>query len=109
MNDIHFRFMTLMGQLSARLTARQTAWFLNCQIHDIPGLVAAKLLKPLGNPSPNSIKHYATADLMELTKDRNWMARVSNSIYQHWKRKNTSKSDFARGTGRLLIAHEINL
>jgi hypothetical protein len=29
----------------ARLTAEQAAWVLNCQPHDIPILVAAKLLK----------------------------------------------------------------
>ncbi len=37
----------LLGQLPARLTAEQAAWVLNCQVHDIPALVAAKLLKPL--------------------------------------------------------------
>ena len=43
--------MRLLGQLPARLTAEQAAWVLNCQRHDVPVLVAARLLKPLGNPS----------------------------------------------------------
>ncbi len=78
----------LLGQLPARLTAEQAAWVLNCQPHDIPALVGAKLLKPLGNPPPNGGKFFATADLLEAIKDRNWLVRMSATIYQHWQKKN---------------------
>ena len=61
--------------------------------HDIPALVAAKLLKPLGNPAANSIKFFATADLLESIKDRNWLVRVSATIYQHWHKKNAVKKN----------------
>lgn len=81
----------LLGQLPARLTAEQTAWVLNCQVHDIPALVAAKLIKPLGNPPANGIKFFATADVLEAGKDRNWLVRVSATIYQHWQKKNAHK------------------
>jgi hypothetical protein len=37
--------------------AEQAAWVLNCQPHDVPILVAALLLKPLGNPPPHSVKY----------------------------------------------------
>jgi len=47
MRDDQHQFLMLLGQLPARLTAEQAAWVLNCQVHDIPALVAAKLLKPL--------------------------------------------------------------
>jgi hypothetical protein len=90
MRDEQHQFLMLLGQLPARLTAEQAAWVLNCQPHDIPALVAAKLIKPLGNPAPNSIKFFCTADLLESSKDRNWLVRVSTTIYQHWHRKNTS-------------------
>jgi hypothetical protein len=76
-------------QWPARLTAEQAAWVLNCQPHDIPPLVAAKLLKPLGNPPANGIKYFATADLLENIKDRHWLVRMSATIYQHWHAKNT--------------------
>jgi len=81
----------LHGQLPARLTAEQAAWVLDCQPHDVPALVAAKLLKPLGNPPANGIKFFATADLLEQIKDRNWLVRVSATIYQHWHAKNARK------------------
>ena len=77
MRDEQHQFLTVLGQLPARLTAEQAAWVLNCQPHDIPALVAAKLIKPLGNPPANGIKFFATADLLEAVKDRNWLVRVS--------------------------------
>ena len=70
MREDQQQFLRLLGQLPARLTAEQAAWVLNCQPHDIPVLVAAKLLKPLGNPPANGIKFFATADLLEAVKDR---------------------------------------
>jgi hypothetical protein len=88
MHDDQHRFLMLLGQLPARLTAEQAAWVLNCQSHDIPALVAAKLIKPLGNPPANGIKFFATADLLKNTKDRHWLVRLSATIYQHWQKKN---------------------
>ena len=79
----------LLGQLPARLTAEQAAWVLNCQPHDIPALIAARLIKPLGNPPANGSKYFATADVLESVKDRNWLQRMSATIYQHWHKKNT--------------------
>jgi hypothetical protein len=95
MRDDQHRFLMLLGQLPARLTAEQTAWVLNCQTHDIPALVAAKLIKPLGNPPANGIKFFATADLLEASKDRHWLARMSATIYQHWQKKNARQKEHA--------------
>jgi len=38
--------------------------------HDVPILVAARLLKPLGNPQKNGIKFFATAELLELSSKK---------------------------------------
>lgn len=65
------------NDMEARLTAEQVAWVLNCQPHDVPVMVAAKLLKPVGNPPANSVKVYATLELLEQVKDRGWLARVT--------------------------------
>jgi hypothetical protein len=91
MREDQHRFLTLLGQLPARLTAEQAAWVLNCQPHDVPVLVAARLLKPLGNPPPNSVKYFAALELLDQTKDRVWPARVTNALNQHWQRKNAAK------------------
>lgn len=91
MRDEQHKFLMLLGQLPARLTAEQAAWVLNCQEHDVPALVAAKLLKPLGNPPVNGIKYFATAEVLEDSKGRHWLVRVSAAIYQHWQKKNAPK------------------
>ena len=83
MRDDQHRFLLLLGQLPARLTAEQAAWVINCQPHDVPALVSTRLLKPLGNPPANGIKYFATADLLELMKDRNWLVRVTSAINHH--------------------------
>ena len=83
--------MSLLRQLPARLTAEQAAWVLNCQPHDMPILVSSRLLRPLGNPPSNGIKFFATADVLELMKDRAWLTKVTNTINQHWHRQNSRK------------------
>jgi len=82
---------TFRPQLPARLTAKQAAWVLNCQPHDVPILVAARLLKPLGNPPPNSVKFFAPSELLELVEHRAWLAKVTNALNQHWQRRNAAK------------------
>ena len=91
MREDQHRFLTLLGQLPARLTAEQTAWVLNCQAHDVPILVGARLLKPLGNPPPNSVKYFAALEVIEQGKDRTWLAKVTNALNQHWQIKNAAK------------------
>ena len=78
----------LLGQLPARLTAEQVAWTLNCQAHDIPILVSARLLKPLGSPQANAVKFFSTADLLELSKDRAWLVKATNAVSNHWRGQN---------------------
>lgn len=97
MKEEQQRFLALLGQLPARLTAEQTGWVLNCQPHDIPALVSLRLLKPLGNPSQNGIKFFATAEILESAKDKSWLTKVTNAINHHWQRQNArKKACFAR-------------
>ena len=82
----------ILGKLPARLNVEQVSWVLNCQPHDVPILVVAKLLRPLGTPALNSIKYFAAAEILELSNDRTWLARFTNAIGQHWKEKNFQKN-----------------
>jgi hypothetical protein len=77
--------------LPARLDVLETSWFLGFKPHDIPVLSGAGLLKPLGNPARNCIKHYATEKLQQLRRDEKWLARASEVIRQHWHVKNGRK------------------
>jgi hypothetical protein len=100
MKDDQQKFLSVFGKPPARLVAEQVAWVLNCQPYDIPILVAARLLKPLGTPAPNGIKFFATSDVLELSEDRTWLAKATNTITQHWRAKNARNQgqigDFAR-------------
>jgi len=64
---------------------------LNCQSHDVPILVAARILKPLGNPRQNGIKFFATTELLELAEDKAWLVKVTNAVNDHWQRNNAAK------------------
>jgi hypothetical protein len=93
MSDDQHRFLSLLGQPPARLTSEQAAWVLNCQAHDVAVLVAAKLLKPLGSPAPNSVKYFATMEILELAKDRIWLSKLANAVSQHWRDKNARNKE----------------
>src|ERR1035438_7559791 len=91
MKEEQHQFLRLLGQLPGRLTAEQAAWVLNCQTHNVPILVAARVLKPLGNPQKNGIKFFATAELLELVKDKEWLVKITNAVNHHWQKNNAQK------------------
>jgi hypothetical protein len=86
--------MRLLGRLPARLTAEQAAWVLNCQPSDVPILVGARLLKPLGNPPPHSVKYFAASEVLEQMQDRTWLAKITNALNQHWQKRNAAKKNW---------------
>lgn len=75
----------------ARLNGTQTAWYLGFEPHEIPMLVAAGLLKPLGHPARNSTKFFATETLEQLRRDEKWLARASDSIAGYWRARNARR------------------
>jgi hypothetical protein len=87
-------------RLPARLDARQTASILGFQSHDIPVLVAAKLLEPLGKPVPNAPKYFAACVLEELRCNSDWLDRASRAVSRHWRVKNGKKGQAGGGEGQ---------
>ena len=61
---------------------------LGFQSHDIPVLIAAKLLQPLGKPVPNAPKYFAACVLEELRCNPDWLDQASRAISRHWQAKN---------------------
>ena len=84
----------------ARLDANQTAWFLGFELHEIPILIAANLLKPLGHPARNGTKFFATQALEQLRRDEKWLARASDAICEYWRERNARNRSCERGTNR---------
>ena len=93
MKDQQHRFLSVAGLLPVRVNAEQAGWVLNCQPHDIPALIGARLIKPLGNPSQNSTKYFCTADILEAAKDRAWLVKMTATINGHWQKQNARKKD----------------
>ena len=75
----------------ARFDAKQAAQVLGFQEHDIPVLVRAKLLKPLGKPVQNSTKYFATCQIKELAQSYEWLNKATHVIQDYWNGKNLRK------------------
>jgi hypothetical protein len=80
-----------LQRLPARLTVDETAWFLGFGPGDISTLVAAKLLKPLGHPPSNGQKYFAACELERLRNDADWLAKASDALVRHWRKRNLVK------------------
>lgn len=85
------RFLN-MRRLPAMLNPEEAAVFLGLAPHDVPILVANKLLTPLGNPVQSSVKYFAKVVLEELEKDVEWLHRARITLQEHWSMKNARKS-----------------
>jgi|SRR5580698_5110212 hypothetical protein len=91
-NPQRLQFLNLRN-LPARLTAEETAWLLGCNQHDIPVLVSAGLLKPLGQPAPNAVKYFAAVTICELKQDAHWQFRATKEVMQYWRKKNQKRNN----------------
>lgn len=87
MNPQRKEFLSLI-MAPARLNMEETAWFLGFAPHDIPILVQAGLLKPLGHPPLHGTKYFASTTVEQLRSDLKWLSRASDAIVEHWRRKN---------------------
>ena len=90
MNDQNLVYFLQQG-VSARLDAAHTAKLLGFAPHDVPVLVGARLLKPLGNPTPNAPKYFALVDILEHASDREWLNQATKALAKHWQHKNDAQ------------------
>jgi hypothetical protein len=90
-NSERKEFLSVFRTPPARVIAEEAAWYLGFAPHDIPVLVSAGLLKPLGHPPASGTKFFATATLQKLRDDLNWLSRASDAIVRHWQTKNARK------------------
>ncbi len=99
MNEIAQQTEFLSWKIApARLNATQAAWYLGFEPHEIPILIAASLLKPLGHPARNGAKYFSTQALDQLRRDEKWLARASDAICEYWRERNTRNRGCERGT-----------
>ena len=65
----------------ARLNGEQTADLLGFEKDDLALLARAELLLPLGNPTANAVKYYATVDVAAFSDDRDRLDQATAIIY----------------------------
>jgi hypothetical protein len=88
----HEKLAILNGRrLPARLNTAEVAVVLGFQDHDIPVLVAARLLTPLGKPAQNAPKYFASVEILACADDREWLSSATRAIAKYWLRKNNGK------------------
>ena len=78
-------------RVPARLHSSEVAGMLGFQEHDIPVLVIARLLIPLGKPAPNAPKYFALVDVLAAGQDREWLAQATRVLTKYWRDKNSRK------------------
>ena len=71
----------------ARLNAEQTADLLGFEKDDLALLTRAGLLAPLGNPTTNAVKYYATVDVAAFSEDRDRLDQATAIIYSRNRSK----------------------
>jgi hypothetical protein len=72
--------------------------------HDIPVLIAARLLNPLGDPQANATKYFSTVQILEMAGNRDTLHKIRRAIYGYWRGKKRSshqpKAHFAGAAQR---------
>ena len=71
----------------ARLNGEQTADLLGFEKDDLALLARAGLLVPLGNPTANAVKYYATVDVAAFSEDRDGLDQATAIIYSRNRSK----------------------
>src|SRR5205823_12086380 len=79
-------------RLPGRLNTSETALLLGVHEHDIPVLVVARLLRPLGKPAPNAPKYFASVEVAANAQNSEWLAAATRAISKHWSIKNERKN-----------------
>ena len=79
-------------RLPARLNVDQTAEVLGFLPHEIPMLLKAGLLKPLGKPAPNGHKFFCAIEVSALSENRDWLDKATRTVARYWKERNLASN-----------------
>jgi hypothetical protein len=80
-----------LDEFGAYMTKEKVAKALDIGTHNIPVLVRAGLLKPLGHPQRYCVKRFSRAQLARNLADETWLDKAAAAIHRHWRIKNARK------------------
>lgn len=81
-----------LPRLPARLDVNQVSEILGFLPHEIPVLLKAGLLKPLGKPATNGHKFFSALEISSLSENREWLDKATRTVAKHWKDRNSNSS-----------------
>ncbi|MCW5555984.1 MAG: hypothetical protein KIS67_27970 [Verrucomicrobiae bacterium] len=81
-----------LPRLPARLDVNQVSEILGFLPHEIPVLLKAGLLKPLGKPAPNGHKFFSALEISSLSENREWLDKATRTVAKHWRDRNSNSS-----------------
>jgi hypothetical protein len=84
--------MLFLPRLPARLDVNQAAEILGFLPHEIPMLLKAGLLKPLGKPAANGHKFFSAVEISALSENRSWLNKATRAVARHWKDRNLNSN-----------------
>ena len=73
------------------MTKEKVAEALGIGTHNIPLLMRAGLLKPLGHPQRYCVKKFSRETLARNIADETWLDKVAAAIHRHWRIQNARK------------------
>lgn len=79
-------------RLPARLSREETAFLLRVEPQDIPILIGAKIIRPLGDPAKNRVKWFATISVLRLMEDEKALCRLTQTLHEFWDEKNSKRA-----------------
>jgi hypothetical protein len=80
----------------ACLDLQESCWILGLKLHEGRILVRKRKLLPSGKNQSRKAKKFATAYVLELVDDQDWLADARNTITSHWEivnRRRQKKSE----------------
>ena len=77
-----------LQSLPVCITKEKVAGVLGIATHNIPPLVRAGLIKPLGHPGRYCVKYFSRDELAEKFQDAEWLNKVVAAVSRHWRKKN---------------------
>ncbi|MCU0772119.1 MAG: hypothetical protein MUE94_10190 [Verrucomicrobia bacterium] len=98
MNTEKNQILAIVG-LPARLDVVAVSAILNFPEHDVPVLVSAKLLEPLGNPAANAPKYFAREIILGHAKDPQWLSKATKAVSSYWRKKREKAEDQSSDAG----------
>ena len=80
-----------LDDFGAFMTKEKVAKVLDIGVHNIPVLVRAGLLKPMGHPQRYCVKKFSRDLLARNLADATWLDKAAAAIHRHWRIKNARK------------------